>query len=396
MNFTSPIAITAFSSISALGEDASQIWQQYLSSHTCIRTLQFSGREYYAAALPSALATQIQTLASSDKCYRLLDPSVLYAIYVTRLAMEQAGWRAGIEMGINFGSSRGATQLFERYHSEFLQKGQANKLSSPSTTLGNISSLVARDLKVQGIAISHSVTCSTGLHALLNGVAWLKSGLSDKFLVGASEAALTEFTLSQMQVLKITAIPDAESERAYPCRALDLNKDANTMVLGEGAAAACLQLGTQKNALAYIAGLGFATDESEHNIGISEDAICFQRSMRQALGTTAIEDIDVIVMHAPGTVKGDLAEFRAIQAVFGEQVPALTSNKWKIGHSLGAAGMLSIELALLMMQHQHFIPVPYTNQIAMKAPTKIRRILVNAVGFGGNAVSILLADEASL
>jgi hypothetical protein len=28
--------------------------------------------------------------------------------------------------------------------------------------------------------ISHSITCST-LHAVLNGIAWLKSGMVDKF-----------------------------------------------------------------------------------------------------------------------------------------------------------------------------------------------------------------------
>lgn len=385
-----PIAITAFAAISPLGQNSDEVWQQYLSPHTCIEIQAFQHRSYYCAALPSLVTGQISALADSDKCYRHLDPSVLYAMYVARLACAQAAWGEATEMGINFGSSRGATQLFERYYSDFLQKQQANKLSSPSTTLGNISSLVARDLKVQGLAISHSVTCSTGLHAVLNGVAWLLSGLSDQFLVGASEAALTAFTLSQMQVLNITAIPDATSTTAYPCRALDLDKPLNTMVLGEGAAAACLQLGYQEKALAYIVGVGFATDESTHNIGISADAICFQRSMRQALQGVALQDVDVVVMHAPGTILGDLAEYRALQAVFGECLPALTSNKWKIGHSLGAAGMLSLELALLMLRHQHFIPVPYVYPTETNMPTKIRRVLVNAVGFGGNAVSLLV------
>jgi 3-oxoacyl-(acyl-carrier-protein) synthase len=76
----------------------------------------------------------------------------------------------------------------------------------------------------------------------------------------------------------------------------------------------------------------------------------------------------------------------------------LTTNKWKIGHTFGASGMLSIELAILMMQHQQFIPVPYLDNQFIPVPyldnsfqtSKINRVLVNAVGFGGNAVSILL------
>jgi 3-oxoacyl-(acyl-carrier-protein) synthase len=50
--------------------------------------------------------------------------------------------------------------------------------------------------------------------------------------------------------------------------------------------------------------------------------------------------------------------------------------------------MLSLELALLMLQHQKVIAVPFAeNQIE---PKLLKKIVVNAVGFGGNAVSILL------
>tara|TARA_R110002051_G_scaffold23818_1_gene59706 strand:+ start:1204 stop:1362 length:159 start_codon:yes stop_codon:yes gene_type:complete len=50
--------------------------------------------------------------------------------------------------------------------------------------------------------------------------------------------------------------------------------------------------------------------------------------------------------------------------------------------------MLSLELGLLMIQHQQVIEVPFAaKQIH---PKKIKNMLVNAVGFGGNAVSILL------
>lgn len=107
-----------------------------------------------------------------------------------------------------------------------------------------------------------------------------------------------------------------------------------------------------------------------------------------ALGNLNADEIDAIVMHAPGTVKGDASEYTAIQEVFQNQVPLLTTNKWKIGHTFGASGMLSVEMAILMMQHQQFIPVPYLERTPRG--TQMNRVLVNAVGFGGNAVSILL------
>jgi len=108
-----------------------------------------------------------------------------------------------------------------------------------------------------------------------------------------------------------------------------------------------------------------------------------------ALENTNLLEVDAIVMHAPGTVKGDLSEYKAIQKIFGNQLPLLTTNKWKIGHTFGASGMLSIEMAVLMLQNQMFIGVPFAEAQSQKIPLK--KILVNAVGFGGNAVSVLLS-----
>ena len=101
-----------------------------------------------------------------------------------------------------------------------------------------------------------------------------------------------------------------------------------------------------------------------------------------------INDVDVIVTHTPGTIKGDQSELNAIKSIFKNNTPALTCNKWKIGHSLGASGMLSLEMAILMLQNQQFIATPFTTY---ESPKKIEKLLVNAVGFGGNAVSILLS-----
>ena len=165
------------------------------------------------------------------------------------------------------------------------------------------------------------------------------------------------------------------------------------MILGEGAAMACLESGIKKNALAVISGIGYATEPLEHSVSLSTDALCFQRSMKMALAGMDPSEIDAVVMHAPGTRKGDQAEYNAISSVFGDRLPALTSNKWKIGHTFGASGMLSVELALFMLQHQQWIPVPYL--LDKTGPERLKNILVNAVGFGGNAVSILLQRPAA-
>ena len=383
-----PIYITALSSISPLGTSLKEVWENYKRPDHFLGEKIYENITAWGASLTEDTQHRILTLANSDTKYKNLDPTVLYAIYAARETISQAGWKEG-DFGVNIGSSRGATALFEKYHREFIQKGEASTLSSPTTTLGNISSWVAHDLQTQGPEISHSITCSTALHSLLNGVAWLKSGMANKFLVGGSEAPLTPFTIAQMKALKIYSRFERNDPEGYPCRAFDLGKKQNSMVLGEAASMACLEKGNLDNALARIEGLGYATEILEHNISISSDAVCFQRSMAMALGKTAPNEVDAVVMHAPGTIKGDLSEVAAIKKIFGKDMPALTTNKWKVGHSFGASGMLSLELAVLMLLHQEFIGVPYVKYDAM--PKHIKKVMVNAVGFGGNAVSVLLA-----
>lgn len=383
-----PIYITAISSISALGNTSNIIWNNYKNQQHFLTTKEGS----LVSTLSLESKAKILKLRATNTKYKDLDDTVLFAIFSARKAIEKAGWNAQDNFGINIGSSRGATTLFEDFHSKFLKNNTAETLSSPTTTLGNISSWVAQDLQTQGPQISHSVTCSTALHALLNGVAWLQSGLCNKFLVGGSEVPLTPFTIAQMQALKIYAKPESnfnvlEDANNYPCRALDMSKKQNTMVLGEGTAMATLEK-TPKNAIATINGIGYATEIIEHNVSLSTNGDCFVKSMIMALAEINPEDVDIIVTHTPGTIKGDLAEINAIKKVFGNTPPALTTNKWKLGHTLGASGMLSIELAVLMLQKQEFISVPY---IKTAQPKQIKNILVNAVGFGGNAVSILLS-----
>ncbi|GAB5474767.1 MAG: beta-ketoacyl synthase N-terminal-like domain-containing protein [Maribacter sp.] len=397
---STPISITSIASISPLGASLKEIGKAYRTSDHHFIQKEFNGNLEWVAPLSEEIRAEVTQLKQSTAHYKMLDDSVLFAIYAARKAIIDADWQSENDFGINIGSSRGATTLFEKYHEDFITHKKAATLASPTTTLGNISSWVAHDLNSRGPEISHSITCSTALHSLLNGVAWLRSGMAERFLVGGSEAPLTPFTLAQMRALKIySSVPSApfndqdievgERSQSYPCRALDFSKTQNAMVLGEAASMACLEKGVSEKTLAVVEGLGYATEILEHNVSISTDAKCFQRSMAMALGKLRPEEIDVVVMHAPGTVKGDRSEFTAIQKVFCNKIPFLTTNKWKVGHTFGASGLLSIEMAILMLQQQEVIKVPYTDEF--QTPSKIKKVMVNAVGFGGNAVSVLLS-----
>ena len=93
------------------------------------------------------------------------------------------------------------------------------------------------------------------------------------------------------------------------CQSLQFDKTENTLVLGEAAAVFALSHSAD-HATAKITGYGFASEKISNHTAISADAQCFQDSMQAALQKAGKSSVDVVVMHAPGTLKGDQAEYK--------------------------------------------------------------------------------------
>ncbi len=319
-------------------------------------------------------------------------------MYAARQAANEAGWLhenapVSDDLAVNIGSSRGATGLFEQHFESFQQSinGQTLPGASPTTTLGNLSSWVAHAVNAGGAQISHSITCSTALMAIANASAWLRSGMAQRFLAGGTEAPLTPFTIAQM---KAVGIYSKLTDSPYPCQPYTLSKQ-NTFVLGEGAAVFALELADEtslKQGDIIIEAVGLGFEKIVSKTGISTEGINFQKAMRHALSQLPANDqkIDLIVTHTPGTKAGDSAELQAIDAIFKNESVAITTNKWLIGHTLGASGALSLQYGMHLLSSQCMNQLPYFSENIFASNYPILRILINAAGFGGNAASIVL------
>lgn len=387
------IVIRGCGAISPLGHDPETITQAYTSGTPAFKTINHQGQPTPVAPLTAAGEQQLQQLLHTNPNYKHLDRSVLMAVYAAKQAAGQAGWLqdnfTDHDLGVNIGSSRGATGLFE-HHLHAFQQEQLSSGASPTTTLGNLSSWVAHAVNAGGAQISHSITCSTALMAIANAAAWLKAGMAKRFLAGGTEAPLTDFTIAQM---KAVGIYSKLHDQPYPCQPC-VGKQ-NTFVLGEGAAVFALELvreaSLQKGDMIIEAiGLGFESITSK--TGISAEGLNFQSSMRHALSQlpASRHAINAIITHTPGTKAGDKAELKAIHAVFGDAPLVLSTNKWLLGHTLGASGALSLQYAMHLLQNQNFSSSPDFFQIKTSGLNPINCVLVNAAGFGGNAASIVL------
>lgn len=410
------IVISGIGTISALGARHEQSRHAYEQSDaSCAVRRVFAGREAAVAPITAEGEERLSDLTRVHHELAEVDRSVQLACVAALDAVASAGWELGGDgpplagTGVNIGSSRGATELWEQYASAAGAGEKLSPLASPMTTLGNISSWVAHTIGASGAAFSHSVTCSSGLFAVLNGIAWLRAGMIDRFIAGGSEAPLTKFTVQQMRALRIYS----EDRSSFPCRPLARNYGASGLILGEGAAVVALERGEdyeqriaanvpagsgergviERNAF-EIVGVGYAQETISSPSGISRDGSALGAAMQMALAELPIgEAVDAIVLHAPGTKQGDHAELAAVEKLFtsrGTELPALLSNKWRIGHTFGAAGVMNLEYALLLLNGLPDRELPYETVCARPLPPGVSSVMVNAAGFGGNAVSIVV------
>jgi 3-oxoacyl-[acyl-carrier-protein] synthase II len=115
-------------------------------------------------------------------------------------------------------------------------------------------------------------------------------------------------------------------------------------------------------------------------------------------------DIDYVNVHGTSTPLGDIAEVKAIQAVFGEHAYNLniSSTKSMTGHLLGAAGAIEAIACVMSVVHDiipptinHFTDDPeldsklnFTFNEAQKRTVNIA--LSNTFGFGGHNTSVIV------
>lgn len=366
MNGSGKLIINGRGSISAAGNTPAEAYETWRADRPSWKTDETTGLPVYRVLdLPSN--PEIVQFARR----RSADRATLLALYAAEQAITDAGW-ANEDFAILVGCSRGPTGTWETAFEGFNREGTVKTKTSPQTTLGGIGFALADYFGTKSLTTGMSVTCSSGFHALVHAAALLRAGMVERILVGGAEAPITPFTLRQMEALGVYA--SVPTNRKHACN--PLNKPASGMAIGEGAAFIALSLAGKGPT---ITGIGFAREQVASATGISSEGEGLQASMRMALTEAQIPHADV-VLHAPGTAKGDDAEQVAIQKVMGEydDVDGIF-NKHLTGHTFGASGPLGLDFALSVLE------------IAKDFPC--HSLMVNATGFGGNAVSVIVRGE---
>ena len=254
------------------------------------------------------------------------------------------------------------------------------------------SQAIARHLGVEGVCTAISTACSSSFHALASALRLIDRGLADAAVVGSADS-LCRTTVFGFHSLGLTA----------PTATRPFARDRAGITLGEGSAYALVERDTpdtRRRALVRIAGIGAASD-AFHHTSPHPEGLGGQLCMRQALERAGLspDAIDCVSAHGTGTKLNDAAEAAAVRQVFGRRVP-LTATKSLTGHTLGSAGMTALVLAIESLRRQA-IPAtlrarPHDEALGVDVvdrltAAELRHVLVNAFGFGGSNVSVVVS-----
>jgi 3-oxoacyl-[acyl-carrier-protein] synthase-1 len=258
---------------------------------------------------------------------------------------------------------------------------------------------IATIFKLRGVNFTISAACASGSHAIGLGYHFIKSGLQDVIICGGAQE-INHYSMGTFDALSAFSIHESEPTKAS--RPFDRDRDG--LIPSGGAATVILEsLGSAlkrgANILGEVIGYGFSSNGG-HISNPTVDGPA--RSLLMALKDAAIQPgaIDYINAHATSTPAGDTNEAKAINEVFGEGKPYVSSTKSMTGHECWMAGASEIVYSVLMMQNHFIAPnVNFENPDEDSAKLNIVKtslekdisvFLSNSFGFGGTNSSLIV------
>ena len=236
-----------------------------------------------------------------------------------------------------------------------------------------------------------ATACAAGTHAVTAAARLVASGRCDVAIGGRAEAAIQEVAIGAF--VNMTALSTSGESRPF-----DARRDG--FVIAEGAAALVLEdkeraLARGARIYAEIAG-GASTSDAHHITAPEPEGTGVVACMELALEDAGLSPSDIghINAHGTSTPLNDRAEATAIQKVFGDPGPPVTSTKGLTGHSLGASGAIEAIASTLTIYHGLIPPTAGLEQqdpditldvvAGQPRPWTPGPVLSNSFGFGGH------------
>lgn len=410
MENTKKVVVTGIGIFSSIGNTREDFWNSIIAGKSGTKKIQ----AFDPAGHKSQIASEVLDYNAEDYFHRKEARKMARVSQLAASAAIEAIKDSGINLdnedrtriGSIIGSAAGDYNYLEEAFERFSGRGpgSVNPMTVPRVIPNMPACNAANVLGIHGINMGISAACTTGTHAIGTALNFLRAGMADVILAGGTESTITPLVVDAYASMGVLSSYNDNPQKGS--RPFDLNR--NGFVIGEGAAVLVLETfeHAQKRGvkpLAYLSGFGMTADA--YGIAAPEPsgkwaAMAMQNAVKDA--GFQLSDVGYINAHGTSTVVNDKTETIAIKEAFkGVNIPATSSIKSMIGHTLGAAG--AIEAAATVLAIQNGILPPTINfetpdpecdidivpNVARKAD--IKAAISNSFGFGGQNGVVLFS-----
>jgi 3-oxoacyl-[acyl-carrier-protein] synthase-1 len=338
------------------------------------------------------------------KLKRFMGDAAAYAYLSMQQAIADAGFTleqvaCNPRIGVIAGSGGASTANVVLAADTAREKGvkRIGPYMVPRTMTSTVVASLATAFHIHGVNYSISSACATSAHCIGNAMEQIQLGKQDVVFAGGGEEE--HWSLSCLFDAMGAMSSKYNDTPATASRPFSATRDGFVIAGGGGMLVMEeYEHAVRRGARIYAELVGYGATSDGHDM-VAPSGEGATRCMKLALDMAG-GAVDYVNAHGTATPTGDTVELKAIRAVFGEQLPLISSTKSLSGHSLGAAGVQEAIYCLLMMQ-DNFVAAsanidvldpeaegfPIVRESA--APVTLNAVMSNSFGFGGTNASLI-------
>jgi 3-oxoacyl-[acyl-carrier-protein] synthase II len=404
--------ITGLGTVNPLGLNVPTYWRALLAGQSGIAPITLFDTAAFKVKFGGEVKKFDPAVAVDPRDARRSDRFTLFAIVAAAEAVRDSGLDFAKEdpfrCGCVFGSGIGGLSELEDGAKTLAERGpgRLGPFLIPKMIANAASGNISIKFGLRGPNTTVATACSSAAHAIGDSLAAIRSGQADVMVTGGSEAAITPLGLGGFIACRALSERNDDPERA----SRPFDKDRDGFVLSEGAGVLVLEEYEHAKArgasiYAEVCGSGNTAD-AYHITAPHEDGSGAAEAMRAAARDAGwdLADVQYINAHGTSTGLGDVAETKAVKAVFGDHAKKLmiSSTKSMVGHLLGASGGVEAIACALSLRYGVLHPTINLHHQDVEAgcdldyipntarEVRVRKVLSNSFGFGGHNCSLAL------
>ena len=408
------VVITGLGAVTPFGVGVDKFWNSLVEGKSGISVTELVDTERHVVKISGEVKGFDAELYIDPKEAKKMDRFIQFAMVAAEEAYKDAKLEEVTDVdpykiGVIVSSAAGGFRTFEDNHVRIIEKGpnKCSPFTIPMLIVNMPSGRISMKYGFKGINKVVVSACATGTHSIGDAFRAIQYGDADIMMAGGTEATICDVGLGAFSSAR--TLSKRNDEPAKASRPWDVDRDG--FVMSEGAGVLVLEEyehAKKRGAKIYAELVGYGQSADAYDVvAPCPEGKGATYAMKAALCDAGLEakDVQYVNAHGTSTGLGDIAESKAIEALFGDKVTnpnlMVSSTKSMHGHLLGATGAVEC-IACIKAITEGIVPptinldnqdervgnLDYVPHKARKATVDVA--LSNSFGFGGQNASVIM------